>query len=141
MECVFQCRCVLGSSTFFDVKVPVNPIHSANDGALIRRWAVDGLEIALKPSIDVAENNNSTRLVRLMQDYVVGLQPSLFNKHGDLFLVYPSRQYVPEHVWSFVDTFQNISRKWHPTVHLPGNDTYASFLWWQANQAPLTCPL
>ena len=116
-DCLTMVRVVEPLTTWYcrkndnEVQVPINPTRSTNDGALIRRWAADGLGIALKSSIDIAEDINSKRLVRLMPDYAVGFQPSLSDKHNDLFLVYPSRQYVPERVRLFIDTLQQYFTK------------------------------
>ena len=86
-----------------EVVIPIKPTRSTNDGAMIRQWAADGLGIALKSSLDIAENINQKRLVRVLPKYAVGFQPIQPGMQNDLFAVYPSRRYVPERVRLFMD--------------------------------------
>ncbi len=97
--------------------VAINPTRSTNDGALIRRWAVDGLGIALKSSIDIAEDINARRLVRVLPKYPVGFQPGLSDGQNDLFVVYPSRRYVPERVRLFIDMLERHFAKLESDSH------------------------
>ena len=111
-DCLAMVRVIEPLTTWYfkkndnEVQVLIKPTRTTNDGALIRRWAADGLGIALKSSIDITADINARRLVRLMPDYAVGFQHSLSDKHDDLFVVYPSRRYVPERVRLLIDSLQ-----------------------------------
>ncbi|GAP36475.1 LysR family transcriptional regulator [Piscinibacter sakaiensis] len=51
------------------VQVRVNGNRRADDGGLVRQWAVQGLGIALKSMLDVAADLRAGRLVRLLPDW------------------------------------------------------------------------
>ncbi|TMO71620.1 LysR family transcriptional regulator [Pseudoalteromonas sp. S3785] len=67
-------------------KVKMNSDRAVNDGDIVRRWCIDGTEIAKKSAIDVAQDLLSGRLQRLMADYTVPLT--------EMWLVLPSRQLI-----------------------------------------------
>jgi len=51
------------------MSVTVRGNKTANDGSLVRRWALDGLGIALKSELEVGPDIESGRLVPLLQEY------------------------------------------------------------------------
>ncbi|OXY80824.1 LysR family transcriptional regulator [Oceanimonas doudoroffii] len=65
-------------------KVKMTSNRCVNDGDIVRRWCVDGMGIAKKSAIDVAEDLLAGRLQRVMVDYRIPLT--------ELWLVTPSRQ-------------------------------------------------
>ena len=68
----------------FKVKVKSN--RAVNDGDIVRRWCVDGVGIAKKSVIDIAEDLLAGRLQRVMPAYHVPLT--------EMWLVLPSRQLI-----------------------------------------------
>lgn len=67
-------------------KVQPRSYCSANDGELVRRWCVEGKGVAVKSSLDVADDLLKTRLNQLLPDYKI--------KQSELWLVCPSRQSI-----------------------------------------------
>lgn len=67
-------------------KIKPKSNRAANDGELVRRWCVAGKGIALKSSLDIAEDLLSERLIPLLPDYHIN--------QGELWLIYPSRQSI-----------------------------------------------
>ncbi|MGB1311626.1 MAG: LysR family transcriptional regulator [Leucothrix sp.] len=98
--------------------IPIKPSRSSNDGALIRRWAMEGAGIALKSYLEVAGDIKAGRLNVVLEDY----EPD-FSKSGaakkqferssatDLHVIYPSRQYVPKRVQAFIEDLQEYFRE------------------------------
>ncbi|MBQ4830142.1 LysR family transcriptional regulator [Alteromonas sp. MMG017] len=68
----------------FKVKVKSN--RAVNDGDIVRRWCVDGVGIAKKSVIDIAEDLLAGRLQRIMPVYHIPLT--------EMWLVLPSRQLI-----------------------------------------------
>lgn len=89
-----------------EVSTSINFTRSSNDGALIRKWAVDGLGIALKSSIDIEDDIKAKRLVRVLPKYSTNYLPNMPDNRIDLYAVYPSRRYVPVRVRLFIDALQ-----------------------------------
>jgi len=83
--------------------ISINPTCSSNDGALIRQWAVDGHGIAMKSHIDVANDIDANRLVQVLGNYSLDFQRSGSGGGADLYVAYPTRQYVPVRVRVFID--------------------------------------
>ncbi|MDO6684628.1 MULTISPECIES: LysR family transcriptional regulator [unclassified Agarivorans] len=69
-----------------EYKVKMVSNRAANDGDLVRRWCIDGVGIAKKSAIDVAEDLMAGRLQRFMSDYRIPVT--------ELWLVLPSRQMI-----------------------------------------------
>lgn len=65
-------------------EVPVSGRRSANDGEVVKRWALAGLGIAYKSRLDVAAELHSGQLLQLRPDW--GGEPS------PLYLVVPGRR-------------------------------------------------
>ncbi|REG85044.1 LysR family transcriptional regulator [Marinomonas pollencensis] len=87
---------------FFDdersYKVKPKAYCAANDGDLVRRWCVAGKGVAIKSSLDIANDLLSGRLVPLMQDYKV--------PQGELWLICSSRQTITPTVRLLRDLFR-----------------------------------
>lgn len=67
-------------------KIKMISNRAVNDGDIVRRWCVDGVGIAKKSAIDVAEDLMTGRLERLMPEYKI---PTT-----EMWLVLPSRQLI-----------------------------------------------
>ena len=87
--------------------------RSSNDGALIRRWALEGEGIALKSYLEVAADIKAGRLNIVLERYLPDFSKSgatkkqLTQSSGtDLHIIYPSRQYVPKRVKAFIEALQ-----------------------------------
>ena len=83
--------------------VTINAARSSNDGALIRRWALEGAGIALKSYLDVAADLKAKRLVTVLDYFIQDFNKQSTLGESDLQLVYPSRQYMPKRVQGFID--------------------------------------
>ncbi|MDR9831412.1 LysR family transcriptional regulator [Vibrio sp. FNV 38] len=83
--------------------VPIKPARSTNDGAQVRRWALEDAGIALKSYCDVAEDIRCQRLVVILDDYKHDFEKHSLIEGADLHLVYPSRSYLPERVKVFIE--------------------------------------
>ena len=86
--------------------IAIKASRSSNNGALIRRWAIEGAGIALKSYIEVIDDLKEKRLIMVLEDYMPD-----FNKKGsqsqfsnaDVHIIYPSRQYLPKRVQAFIN--------------------------------------
>jgi DNA-binding transcriptional LysR family regulator len=67
-------------------KVKVKSNRAVNDGDIVRRWCIDGVGIAKKSAIDIAEDLLDGRLQRVLPDYHIPLT--------EMWLVLPSRQLI-----------------------------------------------
>lgn len=86
------------SWTFRSDSGPVEiPVESpmCGDGLLVRRWAVQGHGIAFKGLLDVVDDLESGRLVRVC--------PAVDGGFGGVYAVHPSRAFVPARVRALVD--------------------------------------
>ena len=71
-------------------EVTVSGDSAADDGALVRKWAVQGHGIAYKSRLDVAGDLESGRLVDLF--------PDARGEPSPLYVAYPSRRYQPARI-------------------------------------------
>jgi len=116
-ECLAMVRSVEPLTSWFfsndghEEFVRIKPSRSTNDGALVRHWAIDGLGIALKSVLDVADDLESKRLTRVLKNYTPNFQRNVTDTGADLFAVYPSRHYVPERVRVFMELLENHFKK------------------------------
>lgn len=67
-------------------RVRVSGDRAVNDGDIVRRWSVDGVGIAKKSLIDIADDLLHQRLIRVMPEYQIPLT--------EMWLVLPSRQLI-----------------------------------------------
>ena len=82
-------------------KIRVAPALLANDGALIRQWAIAGMGIAIKSIWDIKNDLADGRLVTVLDKYIQGFNASDTDNVG-LQLIYPDRRYVPKQVKEFM---------------------------------------
>ena len=68
------------------LKIKMHGNRTANDGEMVRRWAVAGKGVAVKSGLDICDDITNGRLITLLPDY----QP----KPTQLWLVCPSRQSI-----------------------------------------------
>jgi DNA-binding transcriptional LysR family regulator len=77
------------------VHIPVKNKVLSNNGELLRRCAIAGMGIVLRPSFTLSDDLVSGRLIRLLPDHHIG--------NMSVTLVYPSRRLLSATVRSFVD--------------------------------------
>ena len=68
------------------LKIKMQGNRTANDGEMVRRWAVAGKGVAVKSGLDICDDITNGRLITLLPDY----QP----KPTQLWLICPSRQSI-----------------------------------------------
>jgi len=68
------------------LKIKMHGNRTANDGEMVRRWAVAGKGVAVKSGLDICDDITNGRLITLLPDY----QP----KPTQLWLICPSRQSI-----------------------------------------------
>ncbi len=87
-------------------RIVIKAARSSNDGAIVRRWALEGAGIALKSYLEVAEDIKAKRLSivleEFMPDFSKGKSVSDRSTSADLHIIYPSRQYLPKRVQAFI---------------------------------------
>ncbi|GFD97225.1 hypothetical protein KUL156_41470 [Alteromonas sp. KUL156] len=67
-------------------KVKVRSNRAVNDGDIVRRWCVDGMGIAKKSAIDVAQDLLSGKLKRVLHQYQIPLT--------EMWLMLPNRHLI-----------------------------------------------
>ncbi|MGH8493738.1 MAG: LysR family transcriptional regulator [Moraxellaceae bacterium] len=75
--------------------IEVSGDRAANDGALVKQWAMDGVGITFKSLLDIRAELASNKLVDLF--------PAWQQESYPLYAVMPSRQYQPARVRALVD--------------------------------------
>ena len=83
--------------------VTIQAARTSNDGALIRRWAVEGAGIALKSYWDIAADLKEKRLVTVMNNYTHDFERTGTSGGSDLHAIYPSRKFIPQRTQGFID--------------------------------------
>lgn len=78
-----------------EVTVAVSGARSANDGDLIRAWAIAGHGIAMKSIWDVADDLEAGRLIEVLSDHAIA--------RGALQIVYPSGRPLPRRCRAIID--------------------------------------
>lgn len=68
------------------IKVKMQGKRTSNDGDLVRRWCVDGHGLAVKSSLDMAQD--------LLTGNVVSVMPEFTPRQRELWLICPSRQSI-----------------------------------------------
>lgn len=76
-------------------EIVVTGDRAADDGALVRQWAVAGHGIAYKSRIDVQADLDAGRLVDLFPDAIYDRTP--------LYVAYPSRKYQPARIKALLE--------------------------------------
>ena len=72
--------------------------RAADDGAMVRQWALQGCGIVYKSRLDIADDLASGRLIDLFPEAQCEPVP--------LFAVYPSRQYQPARLQALLEFLQ-----------------------------------
>lgn len=75
-------------------EIVVHGDRVADDGAMVRQWAVQGAGIAYKSRLDIQSDLDSGRLVDLF--------PAVQGESSPLYAVYPSRRYQPARLQSLL---------------------------------------
>lgn len=78
-----------------EIVVNVKSALCADDGAVVRQWALDGHGVVLKSRLDVWRDVQAGRLVALLPDYTTVGKP--------LYAVWPSPRHVPLRARRWVD--------------------------------------
>ena len=89
--------------------VMIKASRSSNDGAVARQWALEGAGIALKSYLEVRDDIKENSLVVILEDYLVDFRKEKLAKNepvADLYIVYPSRQFLPKRVKVFMERLQ-----------------------------------
>lgn len=120
-QCLTMVRIRTHLSTWYfensagEQSIQINPALSCNDGAVVRRWAVEGRGIALKSIWDVADDIKHSRLVTILDPYTHNYQSTGTSLGTDMHVVYPSREYLPTRTRSFINAlseyFSKISKE------------------------------
>lgn len=85
------------------VSVPITPARMTSNGALVRRWALEGAGIAMKSYWDVAADLAAGRLVTVLDDCALDFEKKGVDGGADIQLLYPSRDYLPQRSRRFMD--------------------------------------
>ena len=86
--------------------VAINTVRASNDGALIRRWAIEGEGIALKSYYDIADDLIANRLVTVMDNYQHDFNRTGISGGADLHAITPNRKYIPERTIAFINALK-----------------------------------
>lgn len=91
--------------------VSIKAERSSNDGSIVKQWAIEGAGIALKSYREVCEDIKAGRLETVLDEF----SPDFLRKQSDikglpsheigvdLYVVYPSRKYLPLRVKAFIE--------------------------------------
>ena len=86
--------------------ISIQGTRSSNDGALIRRWAIEGAGIALKSYWDIAEDLKAKRLVMIMDNYQYDFNRTGAKGEADLHVIYPNRKFISQRTSAFIDALK-----------------------------------
>lgn len=81
----------------------IKAARASNDGALIRRWAIEGAGIALKSYWDIADDLKANRLVMIMDNYKHDFNRIGTSDGADLHAIYPNRKFIPQRTIEFMN--------------------------------------
>mgnify|MGYP000053002184 FL=1 len=82
--------------------ISIQGTRSSNDGAVIRRWAVEGAGIALKSYLDITADLKAKRLVTIMDNYQHDFSRLGTSLGSDLHAIYPNRKFIPQRTTEFI---------------------------------------
>lgn len=94
-----------------EIRISVSGKRTANDGDLIRRWAIAGHGLALKSYWDVCDDLKTGRLAEVLPDYT--------SSNADLQLVYSSGRPLPRRCRALIDTIAEHFAKRPVTTRSP----------------------
>lgn len=83
--------------------ITVLPKRFSDDGEVIRQWALDSADIALKSILDIEQDIKQQRLVTVLDGYMKNFNASISSASADLNVIYQSRQYQPKWLRRFID--------------------------------------
>lgn len=83
--------------------ITIQPARMTNDGALLRRWAVEGAGIVLKSIWEVTADIEAKRLVTVLDDYTKDFYRKGISSGSDIHVVYPNREFLPHRTRGFID--------------------------------------
>ncbi len=89
-----------------DGPLSINILQAAmasNDGALVRRWALEGAGIALKSYWDIKDDLKRNKLVTVLDDFTSDFEPKGVTEGADIHVIYPARDYLPERTSAFIE--------------------------------------
>ncbi|MFT4068187.1 LysR family transcriptional regulator [Paraburkholderia sp.] len=78
-------------------RIPFDPSFTVNNAMMLKQVALAGMGVAVLPVSLVADDLMAGNLVRLLPAY------HIVNGEVEIALVYPSRQFIPQKVRSFID--------------------------------------
>jgi len=82
--------------------ISIQAARASNDGALIRRWVLEGAGIALKSLWDVVNDLKDKRLVTVLDDYTQDFESKGVSSGADLHVICPSHTYLPQRTRGFI---------------------------------------
>lgn len=83
--------------------ISIKAARTSNDGALIRRWVIEGAGIALKSYWDIADDLKAKRLVTIMDNYKHDFNSTGTPSRADLHVIYPNRKFIPQRTIQFIN--------------------------------------
>lgn len=86
--------------------ISIQGTRASNDGALIRRWAIEGAGIALKSYWDIAEDLKAKRLVTVMDNYQYDFNRTGTTGGADLHVIYPNRKFISQRTIAFIEALK-----------------------------------
>ncbi len=107
-DCLTMVRMAEPLTTWYfqsaEEKIPISikAARSSNDGALIRRWAIEGAGIALKSYWDVVADLEAKRLVTILDNYQHDFSRIGASVGSDLHAIYPNRKFTPQRTLEFI---------------------------------------
>lgn len=87
--------------------ISIQGTRSSNDGALIRRWAIEGAGIALKSYWDIADDIKAKRLVTIMENYQYDFNRTGTTGRADLHVIYPNRKFISQRTLAFINALKD----------------------------------
>jgi len=82
--------------------IAIKGVCSSNDGHLVRRWAIEGVGIALKSYLEIIEDINQGGLAIVLEEFMTDFLKN-DTPNTDLYVVYPSRQFRSKRFKVFID--------------------------------------
>jgi DNA-binding transcriptional LysR family regulator len=86
--------------------ISIHAARASNDGALIRRWAIEGVGIALKSYWDIAEDLKAKRLVTILDNYALDFNRTGTSSGADLHAIYPNRKFIPQRTTALIEALK-----------------------------------
>ena len=84
-------------------KVIIQAARQSNDGALIKRWALEGAGVALKSIWDIADDLKENRLVTILDKYTQNFNQKDLAGEAGIHVIYPNREFLPRRTRAFIE--------------------------------------